>query len=136
MSSQRIPTVASLLSLVLPVCLSAAMAIHLPGTSHQAAPRRGADATLQVTNENSQPVNVMVRTQDGEEYILGEVGRQKTQVFELPADVVGTPEVRVLADPIDHFTGFQSAPITLEAGQGATLVVEGAVAESRLTVNW
>lgn len=136
MSTKRIPPVASLLSLMLPVWLSATMAIHLPGTSHKAAPRRVADATLQVTNENSQPVNVMVRTEDGQEYVLGEVGRQKTQVFDLPADVVGTPDVRVLADPIDHFTGFQSEPITLEAGQGATLVVGGAVTQSRLTINW
>jgi hypothetical protein len=135
MSTQRIPAVASLLSLVLPAWLSATVATRKPSATDKMAPKRVAEATLQVTNENSQAINVIVRTQDGQQYILGEVGRQKTQVFDLPSDVVGTANVRILADPLDHFTGFESEPITLAAGQGAALVVEDVVTNSQLTIN-
>ena len=135
MSAHRIPTVASLLSLVLPVWLSAATAIHLPRLARKAAAARAVEATLNVTNNNPQPVSVVVITADGEQYPLGEVSRQRTQVFDLPSDLVGSPNVTILADPLDHFTGFKSEPLTLEPGQTADLVVERAATHSHLTVD-
>ena len=127
MLTQRIPLVASLLSLAVPVWLSATMPARRPSAA--------VATTLQVTNDNSQGVNVILLRNDGQQYVLGEVDRGKTRVFDVPADLMGSPGTRVLADPIDRLAGFQSEPVTLAPGHGATLLVEHGAGDALLAVH-
>jgi len=89
---------------------------------------------LQITNNKDRAVNVLVFTEDDGAYVGGKAaGRGNTEVFDLPASVVGRPMTVVVFDNVD-FTVFRSKRITLSAGQQAVLVVQGDLPHSQLTV--
>src|SRR5690349_20734471 len=98
-----------MLASALPAWLSATVA---------AKPARAiaALATISVINDEHEPVNVLL-LRDQAQYDLGMVARGGTEVFQIPSDLVGASDVRIVADPRDDIKGFNSKPLTLEAGQ-------------------
>ena len=126
MITQRIPTLASLL--LLPLAIPTGLAATVP-----ARPGHSAEATVQVTNDNHQTVNVILVGGQGW-HVLGLVGSNATRVFDMPRDLVGMEGVTVLADPLEDLTGFQSKPITTRTGREVNLLVTSPATHSLLTV--
>jgi len=89
---------------------------------------------LQVTNNNDRAVNVLMFMEDDGSDVGGKVaGQGKTEVFDLPASVVGRPMTVVVFDNVD-MTAFRSRPITVNAGQQVVVVVQDDLHQSRVTV--
>jgi hypothetical protein len=126
MTTQRIPTLATML--LLPLAVPAGL-----GASTPALPVGAAEATMRVTNDNHQAVDVLLVGGAGQ-YDLGMVASKATSVLSIPDDLVGMHNVRVLANPVDDLTGFQSKPITVQPGREVDLVVASRATRSHLSV--
>jgi hypothetical protein len=103
-------------------------------TRGDATPSQAPLPTLHVTNNNDRAVSVLVFMEDDGTYIGGKAAaRGNTEVFNLPAAVVGRPMTVAVFDNVDY-TAFRSKRFTLNAGQQAVLVVQDDLPRSQLTV--
>jgi hypothetical protein len=148
---QRSHTLASLLvlALVMPAWLSASAARGERTPLVRAVPARVIGATLRVVNNNPEAVSVVMlherdayprstaarkgtevpqTWQESDEYPLGTVDGKASKVFQVPSELVGAADVRVVVTPIvdtpiDMSEDFEATPMTIAAGQQAFLYV-------------
>jgi len=125
MTTQRIATVMAriALGLILPSSLSATRPAH-----HTPAPAAAAAdlATLQVTNNNAQPVFMVLideRPDGWAQWPLGTIEKHSTQVFYINPDVLGLPNVRIVASAFSNWKEYQSKPVTFTRGTSRDLTL-------------
>ena len=127
MTKHRIPTLALMaLSLGHPACISASP------TKHSTA---GAQATVQVSNNNPQPVFVVLideRSDGWAQWPLGTIEAHATRSFQINPDVVGLPNIRIVASAISNWKTYESTPLTLRSGREVDLTLNNPESHSRL----
>jgi hypothetical protein len=128
MTTQRIPTLVALMALLLalPAWLSAS-----PTRRTSAA----AQTTLQVSNKNPQPVFVVLideRSDGWAQWPLGTIEANATRNFQIDPDVVGLPNVRIVASAISNWKTYESSPLTLRRGREVDLTLNNPESHSRL----
>jgi hypothetical protein len=123
MTTQRTAAVIArvALGLILPPSLAASRPPH-PMTAAAAATM----ATLQVTNNNAQPVFVVLldKQPDGwAQWPLGTIEKHSTGVFLINSDVLGLPNIRIVASAFSNWKEYQSAPVTFARGRHMDLTL-------------
>jgi hypothetical protein len=120
MKKQRMATWAALtaLALFLPPALSAG------APAHRAVAARG--ATLAVTNNNPQPVFVVLideRSDGWAQWPLGTIAKGASRTFEINRDVLGLPNIRIVATAFSNWKEYQSNPLTFRRGRQLDLTL-------------
>jgi hypothetical protein len=106
------------LGLALPAALSASDRAHRPAAAAQ--------ATLHVTNNNPQPVFVVLideRPDGWAQWPLGTIDKDATRTFRLNSDVVGLPHIRIVASAFSNWKEYESKPLTLRRGRELDLTL-------------
>jgi hypothetical protein len=114
MTTQRIPTLTTVMALLLalPAWLSASNRPH--------PARAAAHTTLRVSNTNSQPVFAVLidERRDGwAQWPLGTIEAGATRTFAVDPDVLGMPNVRIVASAFSNWKEYESKPVTLTRGR-------------------
>ena len=128
MTKQRIPTLAALMALL----------FALPGWLSASPTRRSsaaAQATLRVSNNNPQPVFVVLideRADGWAQWPLGTIEANATRDFHLNPDVVGLPNIRIVASAFSNWKTYESKPLTLRRGRELDLTLNNPESRSRL----
>ena len=120
MNAQRIATRLALgaLALAFPAGLSASALSH-----HSAA---AAQSSLQVTNNNAQAVYVVLidpRPDGWAQWPLGTIAAKTTRTFQLHGDVMGQPNVRIVASAFSNWKEYESRPVTFRRGRQVDLTL-------------
>ncbi len=128
MTKQRIPTLAALMALLLglPAGISA---------SPTKRPSAATQATLRVTNSNPQPVFVVLideRPDGWAQWPLGTIEANATRNFQINPDVVGLPNIRIVASAFSNWKTYESKPLTLRSGHEMDLTLNNPERNSRL----
>ena len=128
MTKHRIPTLAALMALLLspPASLSA---------SPTRRSRAAAQATLQVSNNNPQAVFVVLideRSDGWAQWPLGTIEGHATKTFQINPDVVGLPDIRIVASAMSNWKPYESTPLTLRSGREVDLTLNNPESHSRL----
>ena len=128
MTKQRIPTLAALMALLigLPAWLSASP------TRRSSA---GVQTTLQVSNNNPQPVFVVLideRPDGWAQWPLGTIEAHATRDFQVNPDVVGLPNIRIVASAMSNWKTYESKPLTLRNGREVDLTLNNPESHSTL----
>jgi len=129
MNTQRIATRLALaaLGLAFPPWLSATAPSH-PTVAVS-------DAALQVTNNNAQSVFVVLideRADGWAQWPLGTIQANATRTFEVNADVLDQPNVRIVATAFSNWKAYQSRPLTFRRGRQLDLTLNNPEPHSQL----
>jgi len=120
MTTQRMATIIARVAvgLILPPTLSATLPALPAAAAHQ--------ATLQVANNNAQPVYLVLidRQPDGwAQWPLGIVEEHATQLFHINPDVLEMPNVRIVASAFSNWKQYDSRPLTFVRGRHLDLTL-------------
>ena len=83
-------------------------------------------ATLQVINNNAQPVFLVLIDEQPDgwaQWPLGTVEKHATQVFRVNADALGMPNIRIVASAFSNWKEYSSKPLTITRGRNIALTL-------------
>ena len=93
----------------------------------------GTDAAIEVTNYNWADMTVYA-VRNGTRVRLGSVMSMSTEQFQLPRGMVGTTDMRIMADPVGSRHAYHTRPVLVVPGQTLQLRLENNIELSSVSV--